>query len=565
MVTWRNAFIRAKHEGIDRYYPVDPESLSLNTITQFFHHVDGKYKTAFGVESAVSTDLDISGVLEELATQKAVAQNDLAGWSEVGEQLFQQLIGGLPLNDLIEAIAKGQIESAKSIVHALVEELKAAGLMIAPELFYKDRTVQAATEMTIAISEQRDQRGDVELQQMNSWGEAAQGLLDIIEQIKALEHELRQLHGTVIAKRPEYSTYVSESNIILKNALRTLDSEFLMATSKTDEIPRPQVELLIAAARCAIQDSRDEANHANLSWEEADRLVEERMRPINKRIEELENKHTAARRRLKDRNSDYLSFPLRPYHMQLMKQEHFDGALVLMTDEGWTPLRCRNRLRDYILEAETLRGPRPELPSELTEVIRLSEAAIARIEQGWKEAQAAAAVTAVPPPEIVEKMARSHKRSSSADHLAMIRQLSADDTDVAPIDTVKLEKLYDHMVAVGYPCAGGSAIMSSSATVHSLLGTIVRCSTEFTTHDVNQYEPSLVALMEARKEVDHLPDEATWKEIEQAWRTSSATWIMFKKGRCPNAIKLTLSSEKRSFTLMGTYKLTIKAIREMRA
>src|SRR3990172_899473 len=196
--------------------PVDLERIRPDHFSQLFYLDGGHYKPAFGAEAALPTGIDVGKLEKELADLRADAQNQLAGFAEVGGGLFSELLGDLAWQDLIHAIALGQIDVARNILRAMLQSLTATGLRVSAELYHQDRTVKAATEMTESLSLQKDQSDDIALQQMDTWGRAAQDLLDLCEQIQKIEDELQLLHGTVVAKKHEFAQYVSEANPILR-------------------------------------------------------------------------------------------------------------------------------------------------------------------------------------------------------------------------------------------------------------------------------------------------------------------------------------------------------------
>lgn len=527
------------------YVAVDPRRLHRGVIQTFFELIEvsrrGRqgYRPAFGVEAIVEENLDVTELVQRFKELVDECEAALEPSGEAGRRVFAQVLQSLQLRELIEALARSDLNAAREALEATLYALMAGTADIASALARLEQTVSGMHVAHERVSQTLAESGGITDALYIDWAEAADSVIRRVDALDTIERDLRKKLSAVEQAAVGWTGLTSLENAVLAETLQFLGGDgqtflvtafnYLESGGDRDALGEP-----ISEARRLIAGARTLAARAERGWAEQEgilaRSVLSRHAEVVRLVGDLEEA-TAAFRQFQSRFSAGSALPYEVRVGALISETEYRRAEDLLKDPRWAPAVARERITGLIVSASALLGGRPGLPDELAEAIDQAEEYIRRIEEkgtaGTAQEKQAPAVSSV---------------------------------ETEGVNSARVDELYELVVCVGYVITCKRPFFAAS-TIPAMLAVLPFLG--------RATEEEVLGLRKAVGERSHRNGErerVEGKAVLTRWAESDARWIVYRAGKVVQGmLKLTQKAGEAAAGLLQKHNLTAEAVRAAHA
>ena len=482
------------------------KELGISVIGRIFQRVSmhqGARNETFVEVPGLGVDarqVDISPLREALEDIMLQWREALLAGGETGKKTWKE-IKELGFQDLLEALAKGDIQASQEALQNLLYSLLSSTSTLAGDL---ERALQTSSGMFASVDrlgKSLEDGDEIQMAILEGWAEAAKQIITLVSRVRGREAEIRELRQMIAEKRKSSEALLCEVSK-WRNFLEgdNRNQGFLILafdySQRPDSIQESTVRDALDQASSIVSSYRDTLARIENEWATEFDEWKTDLLGAESECRECARLMNMAMNAMRDIDKKLNKTTARPFDLDLITIEDFELAESYRRNPEWAPIACSQRLTRLAIATIELIDARPQLPSDLEDTMNRTAESIDMLNE---------LLNIVPEP-------------LQGDDV----QMTADGKDAASGD--RLEEVIEMVTAVGYITTGQKSHPFWRNTAEAMLD-ILQIMGHCTEDEVELYKARLRKHLENSKNSEELNGA---KGTAELWKKSKKMWICMR-------------------------------------
>ncbi len=531
-------FIRLPGKNGFVFVEVDLDKLKSSVLTDIYERADSvgksRYVKAMGADLRITDGVDTSSLLETVQTVTEQCRDNLQQIGESGGQVYA-LLECLNIAGMLETLGRmdchGAEDQAREALYAFMSK--------ACELAQKMADCQANAQNAMDGIDGMHEVGVLAAKENDefylTWAKACEDLVNLVACLDGMESDLQTHLEDFTKARTEWMRVLEAAQTEAVLFLDSGTNSFMLRTFSYRDTPEGRPEMVEAVRKAVeyIEQLNTQKDWAQDAWLVYDRKVFTVIAPRRLEIQRLCTELGDAWKRLNEKERAPDNVP-RPHqvHDGLISEELYQHAQRLMHDPKWGKRTTEKRLTTLIDKIDEQRGTKPELPTEVREVVKVALRHIELVQEQWRRDSTPA------PPAVAQIPDATFKADAPRC-----------DQTAAP------DQVYEMVVAIGYVVTCRTNVFCGT-TANAMLKTLAILG-KISEEDVKRYSADINDRVRRERSPNPIPDGG----IVQAFKTNTERWIFYRNQKGIWINKLTRASEEFAMELMRKHELTREGIK----